>query len=235
MTDTVRIGHWYQGPTDSGQGGWAAHRFVQALGRPASVAIKAPVPLETDLIVDHGTGRLTAEDGTTIMIASDVTEPFASTEAISIEDAAAARRRFGDLATDHPVPFCFSCGVQHDSMKVHAAPLGDGRFASDWTVPDWAVGAGGSVDEGALWAAIDCCAAWWVGHSRDRRVAFTVQFATEVLHPLTPGATYALVAWSGDHDPEWDGRKRHAASAAFDRNGRCVARSTSFWVSVPSA
>jgi hypothetical protein len=59
----------------------------------------------------------------------------------------------------------------------------------------------------------------------------TAQFAAEVNVPVEPGSTYALVAWSGAHDPEWDGRKRWAASAAFDAAGRCVARSTSFWVS----
>lgn len=241
MTDrsagAIRIGQWFQGPTDCGQGGWSAHRFVRALGRPASVAIKVPIPLETDLFVDvaqAGRPRLVTADGTTIMVASDLTETFSTTEPVSIEAAREARSRFGEITTEHPVPYCFSCGIQHDSMQVHAAPLSDDRFATDWTVPDWAVDAGGRVDEGALWAAIDCCAAWWVGYSRDRRVAFTAQFATEVLHPLEPGAAYALVAWSGDHDPEWDGRKRHAASAAFDTHGRCVARSASFWISVPT-
>jgi hypothetical protein len=241
MTDrtegVIRIGDWYQGPTGCGQGGWSAHRFVRELGRPASVAIKAPIPLETDLVVEaspEGRPRLVTADGTTIMVAGDVTETFPTTDPVSIETAREARSRFGEIATEHPVPYCFSCGIQHDSMKVHAAPLGDDRFATDWTVPDWAVGADGHVDEGVLWAAIDCCAAWWVGYSRDQRVAFTAQFVTEVLYPLEPGATYALVAWSGDRDPEWDGRKRHAASAAFDAHGRCVARSASFWVSVPT-
>jgi len=71
-----------------------------------------------------------------------------------------------------------------------------------------------------------------VGWSREARTALTVQYAVEERVPLTPGATYAVVGWSGDNDPEWDGRKRHGASAAFDAEGRCVARSVSFWVSV---
>jgi len=99
-------------------------------------------------------------------------------------------------------------------------------------VPDWAVGDDGHVDSGGLWAALDCCAAWWVGWSREPRTALTVQYAVEELAPLEPGATYALVGWAGDNTTEWDGRKRHGASAAFDTHGNCVARSTSIWVSV---
>jgi hypothetical protein len=231
--DPIRIGAWFQGPTGVGQGGWTAHRFTSRLDQPVTTAIRAPIPLETDLAVRGGDDRweLVGPDGTVHMVADRWEPVFADTDAIEIGEAVHARRRFEDLVTDHPVPFCFSCGIQHDSMNVHAGPIGDDRFATDWTVPDWAVGAGGRIDSGALWAAIDCCAAWWVGYSRERRVAFTVQYAVEELHPLEPGATYALVGWSGDANPEWDGRKRHAASAAFDAGGRCVARSVSFWVS----
>jgi hypothetical protein len=119
-------------------------------------------------------------------------------------------------------------------MGVHASPLADGRVATDWRVPAWAVADDDSIDGGALWAALDCCSAWWVGFTREPRVAFTVQYAVEQTSPLRADQTYSLVAWSGDHDPEWDGRKRHAASAAFDRDGRCVARSVSLWVAAPT-
>lgn len=237
---TIRIGGWFQGPTGSGQGGWTAQRFLAAVAdrtdRPLSVRLTAAIPLEVDLaIVAHDERwELIAPDGSTIMVATPWEPAFADTRAVSLDAARTARRGFLDTVDEHPVPACFSCGSLPDSMGVHAGPLGDGtdRFATDWTVPDWAADGTGRVDPGVLWAAIDCCAAWWVGWSRERRVALTAQYAVEQLHPLVPGATYALVGWSGDHDAEWDGRKRHAASAAFDADGRCVARSVSFWISV---
>lgn len=233
---TIRIGRWFQGPTDFGQGGWTAHRFVEAIPTdlPITVAIKAAIPLDLDLSVtptDDG-WDLRAPDGATIMSGAIWEPTFADTPPVSVDAARAARHRFLATVDEHPVPSCFSCGREPDSMGVHAGPLDDDRFATDWTVPGWAVDEHGHVDAGALWAAIDCCAAWWVGWSRERRVALTVQYAVEQRHPLEPGATYALVGWGGDHRHEWDGRKRHAASAAFDATGRCVARSVSFWVSI---
>ena len=246
--DPVIIPRWFQGPTDSGQGGWTAHRFTERIGVPVTTAIRAPIPLDRELVVERGDDVIgddgDASDGewllvdrnqdrpVTVMTARSWEPDFPDTAPVSPSEAAGARRRFRQLIDDHPVPYCFSCGTQHDSMNVHAGPLGDGRFATDWRVPDWAVAADGVVDLGTVWAAIDCTAAWYIGYSRGRRIAVTAQYAVEVTGPIEPDTTYALVGWSGDHDPEWDGRKRHGASAAFAPDGTCVARSVSFWIAV---
>jgi len=99
-------------------------------------------------------------------------------------------------------------------------------------VPTWAVDVDGAVDEGALWAAIDCAQAWYAGNADGRRESLTVQLAVELLHPLEPGATYSLVAWQGTYPRDWDGRKRGAGGAVFAADGTCVARSSSFWVAI---
>ena len=234
---TLRIGGRFQGPTGSGQGGWTAHRFTAGIDMPVTTAMRAPVPLETDLSIVQvdGEWRLidpTASDPVTIMVARPWDPDFADTEPVAVHDAVAARTRFSELVADHPVPYCFSCGTQHDSMNVHAGPLGDGRFATDWSPPPWAVSDSGIVDVGTLWAAIDCAAAWYAAYSREPKSPVTAQFAVEVIGPIEPDVTYSLVSWSGNHPDEWDGRKRHAASAAFSPDGTCVARSVSLWIAI---
>ena len=57
-----------------------------------------------------------------------------------------------------------------------------------------------------------------------------MQFAAELLEPLRPNEPYAIVAWGGDWEGGWDGRKRGAASVLFDGDGRLIAQSRSFWV-----
>jgi len=237
IDDTIRIGAWFQGPTGSGQGGWTAHRFTERIAGPVTTAMRAPVPLETELtIVDHGDHWSlldeTADDPVTVMVARPWDPEFADTDPVSVADAKAARARFSDFVADHPVPYCFSCGVQHDSMQVHAGPLGDGRFAADWKAPDWATFESNAVDPGAVWAALDCAAAWYVAFSREERSPVTAQYAVDIVQPLEAGTTYSLVSWNGDQPAEWDGRKRHAASAAFAPDGTCVARSVSFWIAI---
>lgn len=198
-----------------------------------------PVPLETDLFVtaDDDEARwslgpdVQGSNGP-VMTARAASPLAVVTEPITIADARRARGGFGHLGAGHPVPFCFSCGLQHDSMRVHAAPLDDDRYATDWSPPAWATGPDGAVDGGALWAALDCASAWYVCQSRGERVAFTVRYAAEIMHPIEAGAEYALVAWAGDADDDWDGRKRHSAAVAFAADGTCVARAVSLWVSV---
>lgn len=231
---TIRVDTWFQGPTGSGQGGWTAAALQAAIGQPVSVAIRAPIPLETDLEIRHigDTWELAAvDDPTPVLIATPWTPDVPDTAPVSIDDAAEASTRF-PLFDDHPVPVCFSCGLEHDSMRVHAGELVDGRWASTWIAPSWAALPDGSTDPGAVWAAIDCCQAWFAGNAGGRRHSVTVQIAVDMLEPIRPGDTYALVAWPGDYDHGWDGRKRGACGAVFTADGRCVARSRTFWVAL---
>ena len=57
-----------------------------------------------------------------------------------------------------------------------------------------------------------------------------MNLAVDIVEPLRADAEYALVAWHGDHHPDWEGRKRGAAAAVFDAAGELVAQSRSFWV-----
>lgn len=231
---SIRVGTWFQGPTGSGQGGWTSANFERVIGQPVSVAIRAPIPLETDLEVRQvdETWELTGPEGHVVLVAHPWTPDVPETDPVSITDAAEASTRF-PLFDDHPVPVCFSCGLEHDSMRVHAGELADGRWSSAWTAPAWATMADGTTDPAALWAAIDCCQAWFAGNAGGRRNSVTVQIAVDVLEPIQPGETYALVAWSGDYPAGWDGRKRGACGAVFTADGRCVATSRTFWVALP--
>jgi len=237
MTNTtaIRVERWFQGPTGSGQGGWTAQRFAVAIGEPVTVSIRRPIPLETDMhvLVVGDAWHLVdpAEPDAPVLIASPWDGVYPDTDPVSVAAAADASTRF-PLHDDHPVPVCFSCGHEQDSMQVHSGELPDGRWATDWTVPDWAVDDQDHVDEGALWAAIDCAQAWYAGNAGGRKHSVTVQLAVEVLEPLEPGATYALVAWNGAFPQDWDGRKRGAGGAVFADDGTCVARSSSFWIAI---
>lgn len=231
----IHVENWFQGPTGSGQGGWTAQRLASAVGQPVTVSIRRPIPLETDLSVVevHDGWHLVDPNGPEepVLIASRWDAVFADTEPVTIAAAADARTRF-PLHHDHPVPVCFSCGLEPDAMRVHSGELPDGRWATDWTAPEWATDEHGEFDHGALWAAIDCAQAWYVGNAGGRRHGVTVQLAVEARQPIVAGETYALVAWNGTYPNDWDGRKRGAGGAVFANDGTCVARSSSFWIAI---
>jgi hypothetical protein len=239
--DAIVVERRFEGPPGSGQGGWSSALFADRLPYRATVSLRAPIPFERPLRIEaDGEGHRLVDDArraadggpTVIMTAREWTPNVPDTSPVTIDAARAARGAFTTFVVPHPVPDCFSCGTRHDTMGVHACPLDDGRLATDWTVPDWADHPTAST--AALWAALDCTAAFYVGFVPEVRRVVTVQYAVEVLRPVTVGETLALVAWPGDHDPAWDGRKRGACSIAFDDAGRITARARSFWVSLPT-
>lgn len=234
---TIRVPSSRQGQPGRGQGGWASYAFVQAIGQPATVALRSPVPVETDLAIVEEEERwllVNPSAGDVVVMEASRWEPnFPTTSPVEFEQAEAARRTFGVRRVDHPAPQCVSCGFGPESLRVHPGPIGDGRWATPWRAPAAPHGSG-AVDEGLLWMGMDCSSAWYVSlDGAEPRNAVTVQLAVDVHDDLQPDTDYVLVAWSGDHPPRWDGRKRGAASALFDPDGRCVASSRSFWIATP--
>jgi len=225
-----------QGPTGSGQGGWSAFQLANAVSEPVSIALRRPVPLGVDLeiVADEASEqwRMVNPNGDeTIMIAEPATTNFAVTDPVTVADAHVARQRTPATSENHGAPNCFSCGLHHPSMKVHPGDLGDGRFATDFRIPDWV-----SADyalEGLQWAALDCVAAMYVSYSGEPRdMFFTVQIAVQIHEPIQRGAEYSVVGWQGSYQPDWDGRKRGAASAMFDADGNCIGQADTFWLAV---
>lgn len=234
---TIRVPTERQGQTGKGQGGFTCQRFAEAIGEPVTISLRSPIPLDTDLEIEVQDDRWVLHDpavpDVAILEASRWEPNHPACDPVSIAEAQHARRAFPlDFAT-HPAPHCFSCGLDERSLGVHAGPLGDGRWATPLRIPEWSL-IGGTVDPSLVWMALDCGSGWYVSHSgpEQRPRAVTVQFAVDVFMPVQPETDYALVAWHGDHQPGWDGRKRGAAATLFDHEGNTVASARSFWISL---
>ena len=231
---TIRVPTERQGQTGMGQGGFTCHEFVEAIGEPVTVALRSPIPLDVDLDIVHQEDRWhlvnpSAPD-TVILEATRWTPDYASTAPVSIEAAAQAREAFPMTAETHPAPHCYSCGIHDRSLRVHAGPMPDGRWATPLRLPESSL-VDGRVDMSLVWMAVDCSCGWYIsGSSAAQARAVTVQFAVDVIAPVQVDTDYALVSWHGDYSPDWDGRKRGAAAALFDASGSLVASSRSFWV-----
>lgn len=233
---TIRVPTERQGQTGMGQGGYTAYEFAEAIGQQVTIALKSRIPLETDLEViafDDRWHLVNPRAPETVILEAQTWSPdYPDTDAVTVEEAVTARAGFPVTEATHPAPQCLSCGLGDRSLHVHAGPLGDGRWATPFRLPDWAV-IDGSVDMSLVWMAIDCSCGWYISHSSaEQRKAVTVQLAVDVSGQVEPDTDYTVVAWHGDYAPDWDGRKRGAAAALFDADGWCVAQSRSFWVAI---
>lgn len=235
--DPILIPEWAQGRPGMGQGGYTAFQFSRVIGQPAALNFRAPIPLETALRVEAVDSGWVLLDGDTVIMdavsQAEVLDEFASTEPVGVDDARRARLTFWADGLEHDAPLCFSCGTHEGSMKVQAGLLSDGsgRFASDWTPPDWIAGDTGRVDDAAIWTVLDCSQGFYVSrHPASPRPAVTVRYAVEVLGPVQAGEHYTVVASDGRWTGGWDGRKKGAGACLFDESGRVLARSDSLWV-----
>lgn len=230
---TVVIPHWAEGRQGFGQGGWCSATFAATIAEPVVIDLRVGVPLETPMAVVAADGGWELRDGDVVVMRARPRDrvAFPTTAAVDVGAAAEASARFDRGPDDHAAPACFSCGLRERTMRVWPGPLDDGsdRLATTWTPPEWVAGADGAVPEAVVWTAMDCAQGFFVGSGPVRRRGFTVRFEADVYRPVRVGETYVVVGFNGDGNG-WDGRKREAAAAVFDRSGALMAAAASLWV-----
>ena len=158
--ETITVSARFNGPTDSGNGGYSGGLLAAALGGPAEVSLRSPVPLDLPLEIERtGAGELRVADGETVVaearriagVELDVPAP------VEVEGARAASAGYRSPDTGL-FSRCFVCGPgRGDSFGVFAGPVaGRDLVASPWTPPDWTADAEGDVRPEFAWAVLDC-------------------------------------------------------------------------------
>src|SRR5215216_3414323 len=156
MPESLSIPRRFNGPLDSGNGGYCSGAVASFLEEAAEVSLRRPVPLETPLDVVRGSdGSVRVLDGEALIAEArpapafdvEVSVPVSPSEA----RVAAARYRG---RSDGVFSRCFVCGrAREDAFGVFAGAV-EGRqvVASPWTPPDWTADAAGHVRPEFIWA-----------------------------------------------------------------------------------
>jgi hypothetical protein len=215
----------YNGPPDSGNGGYTCGLVAAILGGVAEVTLRRPPPLDRDLEVVRANGRVQIRDGAALVaeaepaaVDADVPTP------VSVEEAAEASARYAGFL-HHAYNTCFVCGPgREDGLRVYAGPV-EGRpglVASPWTP-------GPEVRPELVWAALDCPSGWAVDDFQ-REGVLLGRMAAEIDRLPASGEPHVIVGWRVGED----GRKRFAGSALLTGEGEALARARSTWI-VPSS
>ena len=231
----VTIGRRYQGPPESGNGGYVCGRLAEYIDGPATVRLLSPPPLETPLSVVRSGERLELKSGDGVVAWAHPAEPeFSPIKAPKIESARHGRKVYAGH-TRHVFPGCFVCGVDRregDGLLVHAGPVQPSDttevqylVACDWTPHPNLCGEAGVVAERYVWAALDCPSGWaFLTFTED--IALLGELTVEILSEVQCGAEYILAGWQVDHQ----GRKHLTGSALFDANGNTLAQAQATWI-----
>src|SRR5215217_7832105 len=123
MTDSVLIPSRFNGPIDSGQGGYSAGVAAQLVGGAAEVTLRRPVPLDTPLEAirrDEGSLTLADTSETVIEVRSVQKIQVEVPDGVSAREAREAKARYAG-SDSNVFSHCFVCGrARDDSFGVFA-------------------------------------------------------------------------------------------------------------------
>lgn len=231
---TVVIPRRFNGPPDSGNGGYSCGVVAALVDAPAvEVTLRAPPPLERKLSVESRDGALAAVDreiviaeGRPTKLALDAPDPIPLAAAVHADSSSAYRD-----VEKHWFDTCFVCGpsrAEHDGLRMFPGRVGDDElFATVFRPDDSVADDAGCVVPEVVWAALDCPTSAPIADWDDKRPpSVLAQLAVRIDGPLYAGRDYLALSWPLGAD----GRKRHAGAALYDESGEPVALSRALWI-----
>jgi len=229
---TLIIPGRFNGPPQSGNGGYACGLVSTLVEGVAEVTLRSPPPLDVELQAARTSEGVEVLDGNTLV----ATAREVSFKALDMpplpswdEAEAASRNYLGHIR--HEFPTCFTCGTERtDGLEVFPGPTATGVVASPW-IPNSSL----PSDEGILpvpivWAALDCPGAWADARGLAEHPVMLGRMTAVVHTPVAIGQRYIAVAWKLGEE----GRKSFAETALINDKGSAVAVARQTWIAVPS-
>jgi len=231
MTETITIAHGFNGPPDSGQGGYSAGLLANVLGgSDVEVTLRKPPPLGTPLTVQREGDAVHLLDGETLVaeaLRSQVETVLPAP--VSFADAKVAARGYPGY-DEHPFPTCLVCGPDRpdgDGLDLFAGPVaGRDLSATPWLTSQALAAGDGNVRREFVWAALDCPSGWSANDFAPGRHAVLGRIAAKLERPVPIDGRYIVVGWPRGED----GRKIFAGSAIFDEDGASYAYALTTWI-----
>ena len=223
MSESVSIPRRFNGPLDSGNGGYCSGVVAGFLEGPAEVSLKRPVPLEKRLDVARDDDRsVRVLDGDAVVIEGRMVPELEVEvpERANLDEARKGARRYRG-SSEGVFSRCFVCGpAREDAFGVFAGEV-EGRqlVASPWTPPSWTADASGQVLSEFVWAVLDCPTYFALYMRGELPMSVLARLTAQVDAPVVAGEEHVVMAWP----IRVDGRKHHAGSAVLSSDGEVLA------------
>jgi hypothetical protein len=223
VPESISIPRRFNGPLDSGNGGYCSGVAAGFIEGAAEVTLRRPVPLDSDLdVVREADGAVRVLDGDDLVIEARPASEIAAEmpEPPSLDEARAAATRYRGLS-DGPFSRCFVCGLaREDAFGVFAGEV-EGRelVASPWTPASWTADTDGRVRPEFVWSVLDCPTYFAAYLHADLPMSVLARLTARVDGKVVAGEEHVVVAWP----IAVDGRKRHVGAAVVSSDGEPLA------------
>jgi hypothetical protein len=230
--ETISVPARFNGPLDSGNGGYSCGVVAGLIDGLAEVSLRSPVPLDTELAVERGEDACVRVLHGETLVAEGRPAPDFEVEAPAPVTPDVARRASRGYrgATEGPFSRCFVCGrAREDSFGLFAGAV-EGRdlVASPWTPPAWTGDEDGNVRPELIWASLDCPASFAPYRDREMPLALLGRLAARIEAPVVAGTEHVVIGWPLGRE----GRKVHAGSAVLSADGTVLARARALLIEV---
>lgn len=233
----VTIPGQFNGPAESGNGGWVCGLMAEEWQRahaagPVEATLLQPPPLASVLTWEHDDDelRLISAGGAVIGRARVGSIAAGDPPPVTLEDAERGRAAYPGFEF-HRYNRCFTCGPDRnegDGLCLFAGPVADGVAATPWQ-PHPAFDSGdGTLSTPVTWAAIDCSGAWAAAGQGPLPSALLGRMTGDVHRHPRIDEKFIAVGWLRERD----GRKAHTSTALTTLDGEVVARSDQTWIAV---
>jgi len=224
----LRIAPRFNGPPDSGNGGYVCGLLGSALDGPAVSTLKRPPPLGRELLLTVEGGEAVLLDGDEV-VGTGTSQPLDLDlpDAPSFDEAVKATRGY-PWFDGHIFPTCFVCGPgrpDDDGMKLYPGWVEAGSVMATPWLPDASLPhRDGRLHPEIVWAALDC-PSYFVFHPT---TAVLGRLHADLRREVRVGERYVVASWEIGRE----GRKLSSASAVFDEDGRCCAAAAATWIAL---
>ncbi len=232
--DTITLDSRFNGPPDSGNGGYSCGRLAAYIEGDATVRLHAPPPLDTPLTVRH------QADGSVELMHGDDCVATARSAALTLEvpevpslDSAEQGRARFRCYENHPLPGCFVCGPgrpDEDGLALFTGPVEEsqedkGMVACPWQPAADLVDSDGIVRSEFVWAALDCPGSFAVLGDLSS-LALLGEQSLSLRAPVPGDQTLIVFAWPIGGE----GRKHYSGTAVATSDGRILAVAKTTWI-----
>ncbi|MFH1103614.1 MAG: hypothetical protein V1757_01530 [Actinomycetota bacterium] len=230
MTSSILIPSRFNGPPDSGNGGYTCGLIATVVGPMAEVTLRRPPPLDRPLTITEANGAWSVHDGDLLIAEASIVEwDLELPPAPSMDEAADASTRYAGFDR-HEFPTCFTCGVDRDDgLGIWPGRVaGTESVAAPWSAPDGIPVIGGALGPEIVWASLDCPGAWSWARARGHDPIVLGRMAARIVAPLPADGAFVSYAWALGED----GRKSYAGTAVADESGRVLAYARQTWIAL---